>query len=157
MRKPVLAGIGAAVLATSATVVLATTQSQAASAKHAKQVIRFIDTDERVAIHDYTGNGKLDFGDIVTFRTIDSWKGERVGHGVGQVSILGAHHAYITATISLHRGSLSMQGEIPGIDVGTKGSVAVTGGTGRYAGARGVAHVEQIGDGKTLFKVVLRT
>jgi hypothetical protein len=156
MRKYAIAMVACVAAASSAPVALATQGEQPDQHGTRTSVVRLIDTDQRVAVHDATGDRNLDFGDIVVFRTIDTWHGHRVGHGVGQVTLLGRHDAFLVATLVLRDGQIDIQGDYPGITVGTHGPLAVTGGTGRYANGHGVAYARQIGNGRTLFRIVVR-
>jgi hypothetical protein len=111
--------------------------------------IHIIDTDQQIALQDFNHNGP-DFGDIVAFRSIDTDpQGKAVGHGIGQLTLLGAHDNSLTVTLVLAAGDITMQGDITGLQTGARSRIAVTGGTGRYAGARGFADTRQIGDGVT--------
>jgi hypothetical protein len=111
--------------------------------------IHIIDTDQHVVVQDFNHNGP-DFGDIVAFRSVDTDPhGKVVGHGIGQVTLLGAHDNSLVATVVLAAGDITMQGDLTGAQPGARSRIAVTGGTGRYAMARGFADTRQTGNGVT--------
>ena len=106
--------------------------------------------DARVAFQDLNQNGRPDFGDLVVFRSIDTTPaGQVAGHGIGQVTFQGTHHHLLTVTLVLYKGQIAMQGDIAGLETGSRSTLAVIGGTGAYAGAGGYTEASQIGDGTT--------
>jgi hypothetical protein len=132
--------------------------SAAATADSAARGVRlhFVDTDQRVAFHDFNHNGRPDFGDLVNFRSIDTnHSGHRVGHGIGSVTFLGKHDHLLVVTLVRARGTISVQGDFKNLDPGARGQFAVTGGTGRFANMHGYAKAHQTGNGKTDLVVYL--
>ena len=142
----VVLALGAAALTSSAVA----DASSTTPARETTMRIHVVDTDERVAFHDVNKNGRLDFGDYAVFRSVDKDPhGKVVGHGIGQIQIQGARAHLLIFTLQLAHGSLSMQGNITGLEEGARSRIAVVGGTGQYAGARGETFAHQIGEGAT--------
>ena len=147
MRKATTASAVAA-LALGATLV-GTTVASAGHGVTEATTIHIIDRDDKVAFHDFNHNGP-DFGDIVAFRSIvTNPQGKTVGHGIGQVTLLGAQDNLLTYTAVLAGGDITMQGDITGLAPGAHSQLAVTGGTGRYGNVHGVTAATQIGQGVT--------
>ena len=62
-------------------------------------------------------------------------KGERVGSDHGTMTFTGAHSATFSGVASLPGGTLRISGRVAPVSAGLV--IPVTGGTGRFAGARG--------------------
>ena len=142
--------VGATVVGASAVLPVGATGATTAAPQSRKVTIHVVDTDQKVAVHDVNHNGRLDFGDNAVFRTVDARpNGTKVGHGIGQIDILGPHDNLMTFTLILAAGDITMQGDIHGLESGTRSQLAVTGGTRHYANAHGVTTARQMDGGAT--------
>ena len=145
-KRPAIVAVGTLAIGVT---LLGANVASAGSDDNQGATIRIIDTDQQVALQDFNHNGP-DFGDLVAFRSIDTdLQGKPVGHGIGQVTLLGAHDNSLTFTLVLANGDITMQGDITGLQTGARSRIAVTGGTGRYAKARGFTDTRQLADGVT--------
>jgi dirigent-like protein len=90
---------------------------------------------DTVASRDRLLNAKAQFG---------KRKGAVVGSDRGTLTVTGAHSATFSGTAVLPGGTLRLDGPVAA--VGTSIAIPVTGGTGRFAGAKGFVLV---GPGKT--------
>ena len=145
-KKPAIVAVGTLAIGVT---LLGANVATAGSDDNQAANIHIIDTDQQVALQDFNHNGP-DFGDLVAFRSIDTdLQGKPVGHGIGQVTLLGPHDNSLTFTLVLAKGDITMQGDITGLQTGALSRIAVTGGTGRYAKARGFTDTRQLADGVT--------
>ena len=125
-------------------------------------VLRYVDVEEGGTFVDVDQSGRFEptIGDqFISTDGLYAWAGTRRGERVGRVHVIGTiispTMASISATAVLRGGSVQVEGlQLFSSRVIT---LAVTGGTGRFAGARGTVTVRQIGgENSTRSSVVLR-
>ena len=71
-------------------------------------------------------------------------RGKRVGRFEGQVTVVSRRRGHMSATETLPGGTLAVAGGMPLFEVPVA-RLAVIGGTGRFAGARGTLTVRDVG------------
>ena len=135
-------GAGLAALATAAVLAAGGSAQSAPSTMHlvghAQNSVGFFPSGRP-----HTGQ-RAGFGDRVS--------GDDQGTATGACTVMRSE---LLCTIEVHlaKGTLSLQGLVP--QRSTKNPVAITGGTGAYAGARGVALVTDTGPSTTAIQVAL--
>jgi hypothetical protein len=123
----------------------------AAPAKESGRVIRFIEVDnERADVFtDADHNNRPSFGDsFAGSLVLYAWaegggRGKRIGHAKTMCSFMSGNGAFCQGTFFLPGGTIEGQSYIK---LTNKITVAVVGGTGAYAGARGTFTSRQIND-----------
>jgi hypothetical protein len=130
-----------------ATLALATTST--ASSQQTAQVIRVIAITETFEPIDFSESRAPRAGERFAFAgSLYSWAGQKRGERVGSFEVLvtatSADCGYLTATGRLAGGTMVIAGRTPFFEVPVE-RYAVTGGTGRYAGARGTMAVRGLG------------
>jgi hypothetical protein len=127
--------------------------------------VRFIDRVGPASNHDIDlGQPGFSVGDQQTFRDRLMRSGHRVGTstGVSEITALGGGRlsAVLTVTVLLRHGTLTLQGAVTEVladGPSPTHDMAVTGGTGIYAGAGGHCHSVTFGhgdDGKVACELV---
>jgi hypothetical protein len=127
--------------------------SAAAPAAGSGRVIRFIEVDNERAdvFHDADRNNRPSFGDSFAGSPVlyawgeEGGRGKRIGHAKIMCSLLKEDGAFCRGTFFLPGGTVEGQSFLRLDD---KITVAVVGGTGAYAGARGTFTSRQIRDAR---------
>jgi hypothetical protein len=118
-----------------------------------KRTLRVVATEVQEEFVDVGAPGPS-MGDMVVFSEVLSVRGREVGMSGGVCTVTEAIPPYTTltlhcvATLSLRTGQITLQGliEVQTMEDFSSNTVAITGGTGRYAGAGGEARVIQRDD-----------
>jgi hypothetical protein len=127
--------------------------STAAPAAGGSRVIRFIEVDNEGTdvFIDADHNNRPSAGDSFIARPVlYAWargggRGERIGHANVMCTFASGHGAFCQGTFFLPGGTIEGQSYTP---LSNKVKVAVTGGTGVYAGARGTFTSRNIRDAR---------
>jgi Dirigent-like protein len=148
MRKAVVL----AALAALVTVVALTAAATAAPAENGETVIRFpeVETEANDLFYDADRNKRPSFGDsfarsLVLYEDKQPGRGKRIGRAKTLCSFDNGAGGFCQGTFFLPGGTIQGQSYIK---LEGKTTVAVVGGTGIYAGARGTFTSKQISDTK---------
>jgi hypothetical protein len=131
-------------------------------AKDTPTVLRFLDVEEGGTFVDVDRSGGFEptIGDqFITIDGLYAWAGTKRGDRVGRAHVIGTivspATAVISATAVLRDGTVQVEGVLN--FTSRVSTLAVTGGTGRYAGARGTLTVRNIGgDESSRSSIVIR-